>query len=415
MRYVKHQSTANKKISNNETNDDIEVSIIIPSRNKYPLNLFTLYSLENQSFNVKKMEVIFINDASTDETEEKLKNYHPPYIFKYIHSTQKLGRAMVRNLGIESASGRILIFLDAEMITEPEFVQNHYNYHHITDNLIVTGTMHSKALYSCIFPEFSDQFTNKIEKLTKENQQIYKRFKNSKHPIETPYPLINKDDIVQGHFKDISYSAYPWFEEIISNYNVKLEGFMFPWMAFLTGNISIKKELITQAGLFDEEFFNYGYEDWELGYRLYKMGVKYVVSNKMPTYHQEHPVEERKWKEAVGNFGLFTIKHHDVDVLILALELARMTDLNTMNNILKEYKSLLKSNPEQFQVFSEKFIYILETIILMLEVDIRHFNIIGAAGFSSEAKKELQRDMQQIQKLERFPNLTKFLATVINS
>ncbi|WP_155928631.1 hypothetical protein [Bacillus sp. UNC41MFS5] len=86
-----------------------------------------------------------------------------------------------------------------------------------------------------------------------------------------------------------------------------------------------------------------------------------------------------------------------------------------MNNILKEYKSLLKSNPEQFQVFSEKFIYILETIILMLEVDIRHFNIIGAAGFSSEAKKELQRDMQQIQKLERFPNLTKFLATVINS
>lgn len=104
------------------------------------------------------------------------------------------------------------------------------------------------------FPEFSDKFTNKIEKLTKENNEIYKRFKNSKHPIETPYPLINKDDIVQGHFKDISYNAYLWFEEIISNYNEKLEGFMFPWMAFLTGNISIKKELITQAGLFDEEF-----------------------------------------------------------------------------------------------------------------------------------------------------------------
>ncbi|MEH7417778.1 glycosyltransferase [Neobacillus drentensis] len=404
-----------REISQDETNDEIEVSIIIPSQNKYPLNLFTLYSLENQTFNTKKMEVIFINDASTDQTEEAIKDYQPPYQFKYIHSTKRLGRARVRNLGIQSARGSIIIFLDAEMITEPEFVANHLDYHQTSPNLIVTGAMSSKALYSCIFPEFSDQIMNKLKDRAKKNQKIYERLQDCIFPLESSYPLIEKDDIVQGTFKEIAYSAYPWFQSITSQFNEELEGFMFPWMAFLTGNISMRKELITQAGMFDEEFFHYGYEDWELGYRLYKMGAKYIVSNKITTYHQEHPVGEGKWKEAVGNFGLFTIKHHDVDVLILALELARMTDLLMMNNVLKEYKLLLETNPEQFQHFSEKFITILETIILLLEVDIRHFNILGAAGFSSKDRKRLKKDRKQIEALKSYPNLTNFLSMVINS
>ena len=145
------------------------------------------------------------------------------------------------------------------------------------------------------------------------------------------------------------------------------------------------------------------------------MGAQYKISNEIVAYHQEHPVEESKWREAVGNFGLFTIKHHDVDILILGLELARMTDLLTMNHILKEYKLLLESNPTHFQSFSEKFICILETIVLLLEVDIRHFNLLGAAGFSSKAKSDLKYDMKQINKLKKYPNLTEFLDKVLNA
>ncbi len=67
------------------------------------------------------MEVIFIDDASTDQTQEELRNYQPPFHFKYIRNEQNLGRAKVRNLGIKSSRGKILIFLDAEMICEPDF------------------------------------------------------------------------------------------------------------------------------------------------------------------------------------------------------------------------------------------------------------------------------------------------------
>ncbi|MFJ7724931.1 glycosyltransferase family 2 protein [Neobacillus sp. NPDC097160] len=396
----------------NKIDQDIEVSVIMPSQNKYPLNLFSLYSLELQTFNPAKMEVIFINDASTDQTEEKLKGYSPPYHFKYIHSNQKLGRAKVRNLGVRSARGSILIFLDAEMITEPDFVENHYKYHQSKNNVILSGVMHSKALYTCVFPSFSEQKIDTIADLTKNNKEIYTRFQNRKTHYDEPYSLLEKSDFARKTYRDLAFKSFPWFRQIIRNFSADLEGFAFPWMAFLTGNVSIRKEMIVKAGGFDEEFFHYGYEDWELGYRLYKMGAQNIVSDQLFTYHQEHPVGESKWREAVGNFGLFTIKHHDVDILILGLELSGLTDLLTMNNILREYKILGKSRPEQFQKFEEKFILILETIILMLQVDIRHFNILGAAGFGSEDRKELLND---IKSLSDYPNLTNFINQVIKS
>jgi hypothetical protein len=129
----KNDSQMEKSRNNNQ---DIEVSIIMPSFNKYPLNLLTLYSLERQTFDPSKMEVIFIDDASTDQTEQNLKDYNPPYHFNYIRSKTTLGRSRGRNLGIKASRGTILIFLDAEMITEPDFVENHFNYHQSAQNVL---------------------------------------------------------------------------------------------------------------------------------------------------------------------------------------------------------------------------------------------------------------------------------------
>jgi GT2 family glycosyltransferase len=406
-----------KQIENTQVNknQDIEVSIVIPSLNKYPLNLFTLLSLEHQTFNPSKMEVIFIDDASTDQTEEKLKSYTPPYHFKYIRNKNNLGRAKVRNLGIHSARGNLLIFLDAEMITEPDFVEKHFKYHQSKNNLIVSGAMHSKVVYSCIFPEFTREEINKISTLTKNNQKIYSRIQNFKYPCNEPYPLLEKSDIARKAYKDLGVEVYPWFKSITSNFAPDLDGFALPWMAFLTGNVSIRKEFIIQAGLFDEDFIQYGYEDWELGYRLYKIGAKYTVRNDITTYHQQHPVGESKWNEAINNLGLFTLKHHDIDVLILGLELSGLADVITMNKVLSEYKLLVQSYPERFQKFEEKFIHILETIFLILQIDIRHLKILGAAGFGSDVRKELQEEINSIKGLKKFTNLTYLLEKVMNS
>jgi GT2 family glycosyltransferase len=401
--------------SNSFSTDKIEVSIIIPSYNKYPLNLLTLYSLEKQNFDFSKMEVLLIDDASTDQTSEYLENYQPPYHFNYIRAEENNGRAKVRNIGIQQSRGNILIFLDAEMMTEPNFVKNHYKLQKNEDNLIVSGAMNYKALYTCIFPSITSKELQVIEKLVKNDPQLFQRFSNYSTSINTPFLLLDKQDIDNKKYKNLTVKKSNWYKTIIKAFGSDLSGFSFPWMGFLTGNVSIRKDLIESVGAFDEEFVLYGYEDWELGYRLYNAGGKYIASNKVITYHQEHPVSTEKWKEAIINYNLFISKHPNIDILILGLELSRFTDLISMNKVLAEYKTLVNHHPEEFHSFREKFIEILKTIALLLKIDIRHFNVLGAAGYDSDQRAELLNDIAKLKKYKQFNTLSSVVEKIINT
>jgi glycosyltransferase involved in cell wall biosynthesis len=84
------------------------------------------------------------------------------------------------------------------------------------------------------------------------------------------------------------------------------------WAYFLSGNLSIKKTAIVEAGLFDENFKGYGWEDIELGYRLSQMRVPlfYLPS---AINHHHHPVSDADMVERKYQMGrsaaLFYKKH----------------------------------------------------------------------------------------------------------
>lgn len=54
---------------------------------------------------------------------------------------------------------------------------------------------------------------------------------------------------------------------------------------FATGNASIRKQHVFEAGLFDEDFVEYGWEDLELGIRLRRLGLKAVQVPEAKGYH----------------------------------------------------------------------------------------------------------------------------------
>src|SRR5690606_22845535 len=54
---------------------------------------------------------------------------------------------------------------------------------------------------------------------------------------------------------------------------------------FATGNASIKKKHLVEAGLFDESFVEYGWEDLELGIRLRRLGLRAVKVPEARGYH----------------------------------------------------------------------------------------------------------------------------------
>lgn len=84
------------------------------------------------------------------------------------------------------------------------------------------------------------------------------------------------------------------------------------WAYFLTGNLSIRKSTIVEAGLFDENFRGYGWEDIELGYRLHQMNLPLYYLPSAVNYH-EHPVSQEgmvKRKYEMGKSAALFYKKH---------------------------------------------------------------------------------------------------------
>jgi len=56
---------------------------------------------------------------------------------------------------------------------------------------------------------------------------------------------------------------------------------------FATGNTSVKKSFLFQAGPFDEDFKEYGWEDLEMGERLKKLGLSVKTNKRAVGYHYQ--------------------------------------------------------------------------------------------------------------------------------
>lgn len=85
---------------------------------------------------------------------------------------------------------------------------------------------------------------------------------------------------------------------------------------FWTSNVSVKREHLLAAGLFDEDFKEYGWEDQELGLRLMALGLKARNNYKAVGYHVKRPPESTDVKgmlrqaEAKARTALLYIKKH---------------------------------------------------------------------------------------------------------
>lgn len=87
----------------------LKVSVIIPVYNVEKYLEKCLETVINQS--LKELEVILVNDGSTDSSEDIIDEYicNYPNIFKKFNK-QNGGQGSARNIGIENASRRIYNF-----------------------------------------------------------------------------------------------------------------------------------------------------------------------------------------------------------------------------------------------------------------------------------------------------------------
>jgi len=191
------------------------VSVIIPTYNVEHTIGNLLASLFNQSFSKEKTEIIVVDDCSTDNTLDILTNLKHDHNFSVFSHESNKGLAAARNTGIKNALGKILIFIDSDMVVGDHYIENHVNFH---NNRQVAGVVGGIV------------------------------------PAETL-----KRDKYQKYLYRAKRGAKKYTPESSLPYNV-----------FLFNNSSIKREVIDECGMFDEAINVYGGEDTEFAYRIHQ-------------------------------------------------------------------------------------------------------------------------------------------------
>ena len=103
------------------------ISIIIPVYNSLYIEE-SIKSCVAQSIGREYLEIIIINDASTDETKEILSELSEKYAIKIIHLKNNSGPAAARNMGMESATGKFISFLDSDDMMRKDKLEKQLNY-----------------------------------------------------------------------------------------------------------------------------------------------------------------------------------------------------------------------------------------------------------------------------------------------
>ncbi len=213
------------------------VSIVVPTYRKKELLASTLNSLSAQTYPHDLIEVVVVDDCSGDGTREFLDDLSTPFRIKAVSHEVNKGRAAARNTGVAAASGEIVIFLDDDMRTDPRLVASHVRFHDAHPNAGGIGN-------AVTAPELGDS--------------LLFRYIDSRGVHKLP------------------------------------PGRRSPARYFVTNNASVPRGALLEAGLFDEAFRSYGFEDTELAFRLEeRAGLSFwYVSDAVAHHIHHHSVDQ---------------------------------------------------------------------------------------------------------------------------
>jgi len=207
------------------------VSVIIPAFNSADWIADTIRSVLNQDY--QNLEVIVVNDGSTDNTELIVKSFGDKV--KYFYKTNG-GQSSARNLGILNSNGEYIAFIDSDDLWEKEKTSVQVKY--LKEN-------NYKWIYS----------------------------------DGIAFDSLSKEVLFQ--FSEISY---PYHDNVLIN--------LFQSCFIPMPTVLLKKEVFLEVGYFNEDNRFRNREDWEMWLRIanyYPIAyipqilVKYRVHNKSVT------------------------------------------------------------------------------------------------------------------------------------
>ena len=267
------------------SSQSVYFSIIIPSHNNKKQLLNTLTKLTLQNYPKDEYEIIIVDDGSIDNTKQEIKKFilqHKNFNLKAIYFPRVIERkegdarfraGLARNLGVKHSEGQILAFLDSDILVPPYYLQK-LKKEHETADVILLKRYHLKT--KAIVKDFSFD---------------HKKLKNWHYIEEKNY---------WGNF-----------------YKKGFDQVQTPWKYICTYGLSLSKKDFQETGTFGKNFIFYGFEDTDLGYRLFKKNKKFLLSDikvyhQAPSKKQQHPLFRHRQLSKTAK--IFFYKHLDPQI-----------------------------------------------------------------------------------------------------
>ncbi len=179
---------------------EYRVSVIVPIYNAEKYLAECLDSLVGQTIGGSEMEVILMNDGSTDRSLDICKEYAEIYPFFTVICTENQGVSAARNRGIQEAKGKYIAFLDGDDTLTPETIAS------------------AADFFDTVYDEV-DLVTYKIiPYLNGKKQKLHFRYKYlTKTGIydlrDVPYCVQTTMNIVVKNNKDVLFDTHLAFHE----------------------------------------------------------------------------------------------------------------------------------------------------------------------------------------------------------
>ncbi|MDQ2087561.1 glycosyltransferase family 2 protein [Herbivorax sp. ANBcel31] len=318
----------------------LKASVIIPAYNSRERLYLNLLALNNQEYEQKDVEVIVVDNGSTDDTFEMLSDFNLKYPFTKVRVDINQGIAFARNEGIKRAKGDILIFHDSDMIASKDFITKHIS-SHVEKSLVVCGVPW-KRMYSFYYDKFSD---SQVEKFNEIANLAGNKWDVNK--LSDGCQLVDENIVtsfkLDKYIFDLDSIFIKKLKEILKRYGSGLKNYYFPWRFFITNNASVERRKVLEVGMFDSKIKKYGYEDYDLGIRLYKAGCKFKFAEDILNIHQEHPPNHTDI-DINENINYMCKKYNNIssiDVIMMCISHTLSVDGYTLNKIAGEINKII--------------------------------------------------------------------------
>lgn len=147
-----------------------DVSIIIPVYNVEKYINRCVDSIINQTY--KNIEIILVDDGSTDSSKEICDNYKVDNRVVVIHKRNG-GLSSARNEGIKNANGDYIMFVDSDDYSEPNYVETMFNtIKELNSDLVVCG-YYIEYVKQKITKEIKPESQNKVHDDSNLKESIY--------------------------------------------------------------------------------------------------------------------------------------------------------------------------------------------------------------------------------------------------